>query len=48
VGAPLARVEMQVALRALFTRLPGMAVSETPRAKDAWHFRGLESLRVAW
>ena len=48
VGAPLARVEMQVALRALFTRLPGMAASETPRVKDAWHCRGLESLRVAW
>jgi|LakMenEpi03Aug12_release.lakeMendotaPanAssembly.Ray.scaffolds.fasta_scaffold240867_2 cytochrome P450 len=37
-----------VALRALFTRLPGLAVSEMPRVKDAWHFRGLESLRVAW
>jgi len=48
VGAPLARLEMQVALRVLFARLPGMHVAEPPRVKDAWHFRGLESLRVAW
>lgn len=48
VGAPLARLEMQVALRVLFARLPGMHVTEPPRVKDAWHFRGLEALRVAW
>jgi len=48
VGAPLARLEMQVALRVLFERLPGLRIAEPPRVKDAWHFRGLESLRVAW
>ena len=48
VGAPLARLEMQVALRVLFERVPGMRIAEPPRVKDAWHFRGLESLRVAW
>ena len=48
VGAPLARLEMQVALRVLFTRLPGIEVAEPPRVKDAWHFRGLESLDLAW
>jgi cytochrome P450 len=48
VGAPLARLEMQVALRVLFERLPDLAIEEPPRVKDAWHFRGVESLRVAW
>lgn len=48
VGAPLARLEMQVALRVLFERLPGLRIAWPPRVKDAWHFRGLESLRVAW
>lgn len=48
VGAPLARLEMQVALRVLFERLPKMRIAEPPRVKDAWHFRGVESLRVAW
>lgn len=48
VGAPLARLEMRVAVRALFARLPGIEVAEPPRVKDAWHFRGLESLDLAW
>jgi cytochrome P450 len=48
VGAPLARLEMQVAVRVLFERLPAIAIAEPPRTKDAWHFRGLESLRLAW
>lgn len=48
VGAPLARLEMQVALRVLLARLPGMRIAEPPRVKNAWHFRGCESLRVAW
>lgn len=48
VGAPLARLEMQVALRVLCERLPGMRMVEPPRVKNAWHFRGLESLHVAW
>ena len=48
VGAPLARLEMQVAVRVLFERLPSMRIAEPPRVKDAWHFHGLESLRVTW
>ncbi|MFM7206601.1 MAG: cytochrome P450 [Planctomycetaceae bacterium] len=48
VGAPLARLEMQVALRVLFERLPDMRIAEEPRVKDAWHFRGLEALHVTW
>jgi len=48
VGAPLARLEMQVAVRVLWERLPGLTIAEPPRVKDAWHFRGLEALRLAW
>lgn len=46
VGAPLARLEMLVALQVLFTRLPKLRVAETPRYKDVYHFHGLEALRV--
>jgi len=48
VGAPLARLEMQLAIRVLFARLPDLRVVEPPQVRDAWHFRGLESLDVAW
>jgi cytochrome P450 len=48
VGAPLARLEMQVALRVLFERLPGLSIAEPPAFRDAWHFRGLNDLQVAW
>jgi cytochrome P450 len=48
VGAPLARLEMQAALRVLFERLPGMRITATPPVKDAWHFRGLEALWIGW
>ena len=48
VGGPLARLEMQVAVRVLFERLPGISLASPPVVKDAWHFRGLESLHVRW
>jgi cytochrome P450 len=48
VGAPLARMELQVSLRVLFSRLPGLALAERPRAADTYHFRGLETLRLRW
>jgi cytochrome P450 len=48
VGAPLARLEMQAALRVLFERLPGLGIVERPRHRDAWHFRGLEALWLGW
>ncbi len=48
VGAPLARRELQIGLAALFRRLPGLALSEPPQWRDAWHFHGLEALRVRW
>ena len=48
VGAPLARLELRIALRVLFERLPGLRLAEEPRYADAYHFHGLERLRVAW
>ncbi len=48
VGAPLARLEMRVALPILFERLPGLRLAEAPRYRDAYHFHGLEALRAAW
>ena len=46
VGAPLARLEMEVALDTLFQRLPGLRLASIPRYRDAYHFHGLEELRV--
>lgn len=48
VGAPLARLEMRVALPILFERLPGLAFAKPPRFRDSFHFHGLEDLVVAW
>jgi unspecific monooxygenase len=48
VGAPLGRLELMVVLPILFARLPGMRLAEPPRARDAFHFHGLEALRVEW
>ncbi len=46
VGAPLARLEMAVALPILFSRLPGLRLAEPPVFADRYHFRGLEALRL--
>ena len=46
VGAPLARLEMQVALPLLFQRLPQLRLAEVPQYRNAYHFHGLESLRI--
>jgi cytochrome P450 len=46
VGAPLARLELQIALPALFTRFPGLKIAEPPRYADLYHFHGLERLVV--
>ncbi len=48
VGAPLARLEMQVALPILFERLPRLALAEAPRYRDSFHFHGLERLDVTF
>jgi cytochrome P450 len=46
IGAPLARLELQVSLRTLFSRLPELKLVEEPRFRDTWHFHGLERLVV--
>ena len=46
IGAPLARLELQVALKVLFDRLPRLRLPEEPRYRDTYHFHGLETLRV--
>lgn len=46
VGAPLARLELQIALPILFNRLPGLRLAAPPRYKDVYHFHGLDRLLV--
>jgi cytochrome P450 len=50
IGAPLARLELQIALPLLFERLPGLRRADAePLAFDPVFFaRGLAGLRVAW
>ena len=48
IGAPLARLEMQVALRVLFERLPGLRLAGPPRYADIYHFHGLGRLDAVW
>jgi len=48
VGAPLAKLEMRVALPALLRRLPRLRLAEPPRYRDAFHFHGLETLHAIW
>jgi cytochrome P450 len=47
VGAPLARLELLISLRALFDRCPQLRLVEPPRYADVYHFHGLERLMVA-
>ena len=44
VGAPLARLEMRVALKVLYERLPQLRLAQKPIYRDAYHFHGLERL----
>ncbi|MCA2217391.1 cytochrome P450 [Jidongwangia harbinensis] len=49
LGAGLARLEGEVALRAMLTRLPGLRLSDAaPRWQRSLDFRGLTELRVRW
>ena len=48
IGAPLARIEMQVAMKTLFERLPGLRLASEPEYKNIYHFHGLERLDVSW
>ena len=46
LGAPLARLELQCALRVLFTRCPSLRLTDAAAPRDSWHFHGRSSLTV--
>ena len=48
IGAPLARQQLNIALPILFSRLPGLRMTATPRVKDVYHFHGLDRLDLQW
>jgi cytochrome P450 len=47
IGAPLARLEMEIGLGELFRRFPSLRLAEQPMYRDAYHFHGLERLLVS-
>lgn len=47
VGAPLARLELQIALPILFDRCPDLRLTQPPHYANLYHFHGLERLMVA-
>ncbi len=46
IGAPLAKLEICVALPILFARFPDMQLAGTPQYADRYHFHGLKALEV--
>ncbi len=48
IGAPLARLELNLVLPILFRRLPGLKLARRPTVKDVYHFHGLERLDLEW
>ncbi len=44
VGAPLARMELAVALPAVFRKYPGLTFAATPRYANRYHFHGFDRL----
>lgn len=48
LGASLARAEARIALRALFDRLPALALAAEPVRRDSYAVRGLSALPLTW
>jgi len=49
LGAPLARLELQIAIETLIRRMPNLRlVGETPEYRDTYVIRGLKALRVGF
>lgn len=48
VGAPLARLELRIALQVLLQRLPGLLADGELQYLDAYHFHGLQQLPLRW
>lgn len=46
VGAPLARLEMKIALPILFTRCPALKLATSPTFSNTYHFHGLTQLMI--
>ena len=46
VGAPLARLELRIALQCLFARVPDLCLTESAHYADVYHFHGLKRLMV--
>ncbi|MEO0498249.1 MAG: cytochrome P450 [Pseudomonadota bacterium] len=46
IGAPLARMELKIALPALFNRFPNLEFAEQPIYANRYHFHGLEHLML--
>lgn len=46
VGAPLARLELQIALPILFRHHPDLKLAAPPSYADVYHFHGLQALEV--
>jgi cytochrome P450 len=47
VGAPLARLELQIALPILFVRLPNLRLAAPPEYANLYHFHGLKALPLS-
>ncbi|WP_342453095.1 cytochrome P450 [Jiella mangrovi] len=47
IGAPLAPLEMTIALSRLFARYPGLRLNARAEYRNAWHFHGVERLELA-
>ncbi len=47
VGAPLARLELRIALEVLFARCSNLRLEGQPHYGDVYHFHGLEQLMVS-
>jgi cytochrome P450 len=48
LGAPLARVETRIALRAILERMPDLRLNGQPVRRPSFAIRGLSSLPLAW
>ena len=46
IGAPLARLELQVGLKTLFDRMPELQLAEQPLYRDIFHFHGLDKIII--
>lgn len=47
VGAPLARLELQIGIQRLFEAFPNLMLARPPRYTNSYHFHGLENLMVS-